>query len=521
MVRAASRWWVRCCAVAVLVELAFITVSLVGHGSETTRAILANVVYPLGIAVATAAAYAAARRSPRSRRRWWWLVFVANLLWLASNIYWTAYELIGRPVETASIGDVALVGSYLGLILSVGLGFTGRGALRQLRGQLDGLFVAVASGVAGWQLLVAPQLHGQFTVNTLVDVVYPLLDVACLAVFLSVGLSGQRRVPPQIALVVGGVLLSTGADVLNSALAMRDIGIDDAVNRNLYFPVVLLFAVGALWDARGQRDVAESAARHLEFDLGFWPFLLAVGGVLGWAGQDALDGRISRPVLGLVAVTIIGLTLRAQLSIRDQRRVARQLDAALAEQRRLAMTDGLTGLHNRRFGEETLHVQAERALRDGTDLGVIIIDLDHFKAVNDGYGHDAGDAVLAESAARLAGVLRSDDVLVRWGGEEFLAITPGTGAADLAALAERLRRALADQPVRLPDGAEIPVTASLGAAALPLAGVGVKAVVRAADERLYAAKSAGRNRAVTDSAPEPRPVAVATEEPPGLAATRG
>ncbi|WP_412744050.1 GGDEF domain-containing protein [Krasilnikovia sp. MM14-A1004] len=501
-------------------EFAFITVSLVGHGSGITRTILGNVVYPLGIAVATAAAYFAARRGPRSRRQWWRLVFVANLLWLASDVYWTGYELIGRPVETASIGDVALVGSYLGLILSVGIGFTGTGALRQLRGQIDGLFVATAVGVAGWQWLVVPHLHGQFTVNSLVDVVYPLLDVACLAVFLSVGLSGQRRVPPQIALVVGGVLLSTGADVLNSALAMRDVWVDDAVNRNLYFPVVLLFAVAALWDARGQRDEAQSTARHLVFDLGFWPFLLAVAGVLGWAGQDALDGRITRPVLGLVAVTIIGLTLRAQLSIRDQRRVARQLDAALAEQRRLAMTDGLTGLHNRRFGEETLQIQAEQAVRDGHELGVIIIDLDHFKAVNDVYGHDTGDAVLAESATRLAGVLRSDDVLVRWGGEEFLAVTSGTGAAGLAALAERLRRALADQPIRLPDDMEIPMTASLGAAVLPLAGASVKAVLRAADERLYEAKNAGRNRAVTESATGSGPVAAPVDQPPGLTATR-
>ncbi len=106
-------------------------------------------------------------------------------------------------------------------------------------------------------------------------------------------------------------------------------------------------------------------------------------------------------MLLLAAIVVAGLAARSVLSVADTQRVARQLDAALREQERLAVSDELTGLYNRRFVEEVLRLEVDRAGRDGGQVGLLVADLDHFKAVNDTHGHQSGDAVLAEAAARL------------------------------------------------------------------------------------------------------------------------
>jgi two-component system, cell cycle response regulator len=160
----------------------------------------------------------------------------------------------------------------------------------------------------------------------------------------------------------------------------------------------------------------------------------------------------------------------------------------------MSRTDALTGLHNRRHLEERLGEFVSLARRHGEDLAAAMIDLDHFKRINDNGGHPAGDAVLRVTAERLRGILRAEDVLGRWGGEEFLALLPRTDAAGAQLAAERMRQAVAGQPIPLPEGGETRVTASIGAAT----GVdhGAADLVRRADAALYEAKAAGRNRVV-------------------------
>jgi two-component system, cell cycle response regulator len=161
---------------------------------------------------------------------------------------------------------------------------------------------------------------------------------------------------------------------------------------------------------------------------------------------------------------------------------------------RMSRTDALTGLYNRRHLEERLGELVSLARRHGEDLGAALVDLDHFKAVNDTAGHPAGDAVLQVTADRLRNSLRAEDVLGRWGGEEFLVLLPRTDAAGARLVAERMRQALAGQPIPLPDGGEVKVTASIGVAA----GTddGVAGLVDRADAALYEAKAAGRDRVV-------------------------
>ncbi len=163
------------------------------------------------------------------------------------------------------------------------------------------------------------------------------------------------------------------------------------------------------------------------------------------------------------------------------------------ELRRRATTDALTGLANRGAFEEALVREVARARRAGTPLAVVVLDVDHFKRVNDAHGHPAGDGVLREIAARLAAASRAGDLAARVGGEEFAVALPGADLAAGAEAAERIRRRIAAEPVAVAGGAALAVTASLGVAALR-DGEDAPALLARADARLYDAKRAGRNR---------------------------
>ncbi|MGD0272826.1 MAG: diguanylate cyclase [Gaiellaceae bacterium] len=160
---------------------------------------------------------------------------------------------------------------------------------------------------------------------------------------------------------------------------------------------------------------------------------------------------------------------------------------------RQALVDGLTGLANRRRTESALDEEIVRASRLGGELTLVLLDIDHFKEVNDHYGHAAGDAVLKELALVLVHSLREIDTAGRWGGEEFALVLPGTDAAGGARLSERIRRTLARRRIPIEDGDPISITASFGVASFLRAGSREK-LLAAADEALYRAKRGGRNR---------------------------
>jgi diguanylate cyclase (GGDEF)-like protein len=186
-----------------------------------------------------------------------------------------------------------------------------------------------------------------------------------------------------------------------------------------------------------------------------------------------------------VAAMLAGQAVVALENARLHRAVERQ-----------ASLDGLTGLANRRSASDALHAELSRAGRFGSDLSLVMADLDGFKTVNDRFGHPVGDSVLREFAETLRETAREVDTTGRWGGEEFMLILPATDAEGGARLAERVRVAFEQRLVLAPDGTRIPVTASFGVAAYPNHG-SEEALVRAADAALYQAKRAGKNRVVT------------------------
>jgi len=166
---------------------------------------------------------------------------------------------------------------------------------------------------------------------------------------------------------------------------------------------------------------------------------------------------------------------------------------------KLAVVDDLTGLANRRALDTTLEREFRRQQRSGATLSVVLADLDHFKLVNDTYGHEAGDAVLKSVAHVLAKNVRKDiDLVGRFGGEEFMLILPETPGAQAKSLAERIRSQIETTKTAV-NGAQIPVTCSLGVAEAPPDPAGpneAREVLGRADEALYAAKRDGRNKVV-------------------------
>lgn len=166
-----------------------------------------------------------------------------------------------------------------------------------------------------------------------------------------------------------------------------------------------------------------------------------------------------------------------------------------------ATHDPLTGLLNRRTFEEQLHSEMLRAHRHGDPVGVAIVDVDHFKRVNDTHGHHAGDLALQRVAALMQGTVRRTDLVGRWGGEEFTLVFPSEGPDATAVYVERLRTTLAGTVIELPSGAHVTLTLSAGVAFSPQDGTDAAALIRVADARLLEAKRAGRNRVVLAGEP--------------------
>jgi diguanylate cyclase (GGDEF)-like protein len=274
-------------------------------------------------------------------------------------------------------------------------------------------------------------------------------------------------------------------------------------------PAVFFFASIAILREAPREGLAEGVAAAYSF----MPFMLAVGIAAfpltlleslllasvaflaqAWALQSgsrpllALDALDSLWLLFLVAA-VAGFAAVSQL----------KLLRALVEQ---AVRDPLTGCLRRESGRELLDAQFLLAARKGAPLAVLFADIDRFKSVNDDYGHDVGDRVLAQVATSLRTALRESDVLVRWGGEEFLIVLPDAEGAQAVALIERLR---AQGFGRLPSGRA--VTLSIGVAEYRRdVRRDSASLVALADERMYLAKQAGRNRFVASDAGDAAPI---------------
>ena len=194
------------------------------------------------------------------------------------------------------------------------------------------------------------------------------------------------------------------------------------------------------------------------------------------------------------------LAARVRTQIK-RKRYTDLLRANLDQSLEAAVTDPLTGLHNRRYMASQLDPLVARATRDGKPVGALLLDIDHFKKINDSFGHDVGDEVLREFAVRLASNVRAVDLPCRYGGEEFVVVMPETTLEEAGRIAERIRLHVSSSPFRVSNGREIlTVTISIGVAASLGPGDSPEALLKRSDEALYEAKQTGRNRVIARAA---------------------
>lgn len=198
--------------------------------------------------------------------------------------------------------------------------------------------------------------------------------------------------------------------------------------------------------------------------------------------RDTLENRVEERTARLAEVNE-----QLRLEIEEKKRAEAALEKA-------ATTDYLTGLLNRRAMIALLDHEVKRVQRSGTDSSIILIDLDHFKDVNDNFGHETGDKVLVHVARTLGHMLRDQDIVARWGGEEILILLPDTSLEGAVAVAEKIRSRFADNPFRI-DDQHIRITVSIGVCPMTK-GISIDECFRRADTALYQAKSEGRNRTV-------------------------
>lgn len=233
--------------------------------------------------------------------------------------------------------------------------------------------------------------------------------------------------------------------------------------------------------------------------------------------REAVAGGCRTPIVFLTAETAARVDVEAMnagaldylvkgeitpQAIERSLRYALKLGDTLEALRRLATRDQLTGVLNRREFDRIMDEERERALRFGHGLALIMVDIDHFKAINDTHGHPIGDVVLREVARRLGTQVRTVDRVARYGGEEFALILVQSDPVGALEVANRVCAAIAREPVLASDLLALHVTVSLGVAVLPDHARTTPALIAAADKALYTAKRSGRNRAVAATQPE-------------------
>lgn len=451
----------------------------------------------------------------RGRMRWFWLLQSAGwALWLTDQVCWIIYDLfLQRKMPAMFPGDALLFLAGAPMIAGLLLRPHRQPEERSARlGILDFLLVLLwwlyvyIAFVVCWQY-VSPNLDAY---NRNFDFLSGAETVIFAVVPFIFWLETSGAWKKFYAAFCGAVVFNGIAFyVLNRAL-----------EKDLYFtgswydiPYSGSFAVFILVAVYGQKLVPGQEAEAGD-SYAWWMSNLAMVAVLSLpisAFVALLDPRLPHEAANFrVLVTLATMFVMALLLFIQHRRLNWELLRTNVVLEEASLTDPLTGIRNRRFFSATIEGDVMQALRshaDGhdshtRDLVFYLVDADNFKEVNDRYGHDVGDKVLMEMARRLSSSIRHSDILVRWGGEEFLIVSRYTDRAEAELLAQRVLSAVADTPFQVSESGETIIrTCSLGWAAFPWShenprAVSYEEVLTIADRALSRAKQSGKNQAV-------------------------
>jgi diguanylate cyclase (GGDEF)-like protein len=400
----------------------------------------------------------------------WLAIAVALAAYTAGSIYYTAVLYHVQDPPFPSLADAGWLALYPGAYVCLGL--IVRDSVRRFHASvwLDGVVAALAVAGAGVAVVVAPIVSGSegSMAAVVTNAAYPIGDLVLLSLTIGmVALHGWRgRV---LLLLAGGFAVFAAADSIYMYRIVAGTFHPGTVLDSLWLVGVALMALAA-WQPPHRAGTAQLGSGAM--------LLMPLAFGLGALALLTLAGlrRVEPAAVAFAATAVAASMLRTVLTFRELR--------ALAETRRLAATDDLTELPNRRAFHERLRAAIERAASRGDTLAVMVIDLDHFKDLNDTLGHHAGDLVLAQVGPRLRAALRGDDLLARLGGDEFAVMLPSAEAADVAG--PRIAAALQERFAI--DGIELHVAASVGVAFYPEHGADAETLMQRADVAMYLAK---------------------------------
>ncbi|GAA4588304.1 hypothetical protein GCM10023107_08960 [Actinoplanes octamycinicus] len=459
----------------------------VGHFLIPASHPVAQVVSYCLVSAGTAAAMAVGIRLHRpAARSVWWLLAAGQVMYAGADI---AYFVTTTGSETnyPVLANVLYLAQYLLVAAALVLLGRRRSPQRNTAALVDTAILAVAAAVLWWVFLIHPAVAapGFSALDRVAATIYPVMDLCVLTVAIRLLLGGGAR-QTSYQLVLAFLGLTLFADTAYGLLTLHGMYENGGWSDAVY--LVSYLALGAAALHPSMRRVAEPVEGRSGATL-YRVVLLAVATLVApvvLAVQNLRHAASS----DLVVVTASAVLFLLMLT---------RMAGLIAAQRRIAMTDGLTGVHTRRHLSDALRAERERAARHGGSFAMLLVDVDHFKHINDTYGHPAGDQVLREVAGRLRDACRDTDVVARFGGEEFAVLVTGEVPGRLAALAEELRQRIAGAPVLVDNRTAITVTVSIGAAVLP-GTASTEELLVAADGALYAAKRGGRNRVVVGDA---------------------
>jgi diguanylate cyclase (GGDEF)-like protein len=398
------------------------------------------------------------------------------LTWTLGDVVVTIESLGGATVPQPSIADafylVYFPLAWVAIVLFI------RGATRRLISVnwLDGAVAGLGAAAvcAAFAFKAIEHSTGLGPLATAVNLAYPVGDVLLLLVVAggTVVLIGRRRAP--WLLLATGITLNVAGDTMNLVHSSAGADLGTALN-GIAWPASILLMSIAMWLRPGPADLL---APPRETGFGFPALAAAAGLAILLLGTM---GHVNRVAVGLATATLLAVVLRTGMSVRGLR-------ALTKERHWQSVTDHLTGLGNRRRLSEVLDAFFTGRLDGERRLAFLFIDLDHFKEVNDSFGHAAGDKVLRALGDRLSGSLRESDLLVRVGGDEFAAVLIDADAERAAATADRLGCTL-QEPFAI-DALSVQIGASIGIALAPGDADDTPSLVHCADVAMYRAKLA-------------------------------
>jgi diguanylate cyclase (GGDEF)-like protein len=419
------------------------------------------------------------------RRRPWYLLAVSQFVYASADAaFYVAHDVLHRE-QFPALADLLYLSHYPILMAGLLLLVRQRTPREDRASLIDASVIALAAGLLSWLFLIGPLALGsdaQLSIlGRMASVAYPVADLLVFAVAVRL-LVGPGSRPVSYWLLSASLLVVLATDTVYVLMQLTGTYATGNVLDACWLSSYVLLGAAALHPSmRVLSEPSQTPRTHTSrWRLG----LLAVASLVAPATlviPTTLGRDVNLPVIAGASAVLFLL-------------VVARLGELVDEQRRAAVTDGLTGLYNRRFFEATLALEAEQAFRSGRDLGLLVLDIDHFKRINDAHGHQAGDRVLRELAARLVASSRGGDVIARYGGEEFVVLLRNTSVEAVPETAERLRRAVGDVPVVLADDLWLATTVSVGGASWPVHAHSADELVRVADQALYAAKRLGRNR---------------------------